>query len=178
MSEAPPPPEWVAYEEASHAVAMVKLGVGGKIKLATIKPGRGSWGRVEHQKILHKGDEDSYQSSPAAMARIECAILVHLAGQYGPHRIAPDTYRLSRNTPDYKLVNDLISHLYPSLYDQDNVWPLYLSYMEARAKRLVWQYWKEIEAVAKALLERETLTRDEIIAVMYRANGLPPPGSE
>jgi hypothetical protein len=33
-----PPREWVAYEEASHAVVCNKQGV--KIKLATIKPNR------------------------------------------------------------------------------------------------------------------------------------------
>ena len=42
----------------------------------------------------------------------------------------------------------------------------YLSYLEARAELLVWQYGKEVDAVAKALTERETLTGDEIIALI------------
>lgn len=41
----------------------------------------------------------------------------------------------------------------------------YLSYVEAWAELLVWQYGKVIDAVAKALTERETLTGDEIIAL-------------
>jgi hypothetical protein len=100
-----PPREWVAYGEASHAVVGVKLGV--KIKLATIKPDRSSWGRVEKRKILRKGDLE-YNFSAAAMARAETAVLMHLAGQCGPKRIAPDSYRPSRNTPDYDLVDDII----------------------------------------------------------------------
>jgi hypothetical protein len=169
-----PPREWVAYEEASHAVVGVKLGV--KIKLTTIKPDRSSWGRVEKRKILRKGDLE-YNFSAAAMARAETAVLMHLAGQCGPKRIAPDSYRPSRNTPDYDLVNDMIfERLYQKLHDEDVVAFRYLSYMEARAERLVWQYWKEIEAVAMALLEHETLTGDQIIAVIYEVSGLPPPG--
>jgi hypothetical protein len=81
MPEAPPPLESVAYEEAAHAVILWALGLGRRIKLATIKPRRGSWARVEHRKILRKGDEDN--ESPIAKARIECLILVSLAGQYG-----------------------------------------------------------------------------------------------
>ena len=166
-----PPREWVAYEEASHAVALWALKYGKKIKLATIKPRRGSWGSVERRKIIRKADA-KYNASPAAMARIESEIIVHLAGQYGPNRIAPER-RENHDTPDYDLVNEVIFHrLYPSLHDHDLTGPRYLSYMEARAERLVWQYWKEIEAVAMALLEHETLTGDQILAVIYEVNGL------
>jgi ATP-dependent Zn protease len=167
-----PPREWVAYEEASHAVALWALKHGKKIKLATIKPRHGSWGSVERRKIMRKGDA-KYSASPAAMARIESEIIVHLAGQYGPNRIAPER-RENHDTADYDLVNEVIFHrLYPRLHDHDLTGPRYLSYMEARAERLVWQYWKEIEAVAMALLEHETLTGDQILAVIYEVNGLP-----
>ena len=170
-----PPREWVAYEEASHAVVCIKLGV--KIKLATIKPGRGSWGCVEKRKILRKGDLE-YNFSAAATARAETAILVHLVGQYGPKRIAPDTYRPSQNTPDYDLVKEVVYHrMFPKLHPGDLVAFNYLNYMELRAERLVWQYWKEIEAVAMALLEHETLTGEQIIAVICEVNGLPAPSA-
>jgi ATP-dependent Zn protease len=177
LPEVSPPPEWVAHEESSHVVIMWALGFGRKIKLATIKPRRGSWGHVNHQKMLRKGDlQDNL--SVAAKDRAERAILVSLAGQFGPMRIAPDEYKPSRTNPDYELVNEIIERLYPSLCEQDMTGARYLSYMEAKAQRLVWQHRKEIEAVAKALLQGETLTGEEIIAVIYKANGLPPPGRE
>jgi hypothetical protein len=157
------PREWIAYEEASHAVVGIKLGA--KIKLATIKPSRDSWGHVELRNILRKGDL-RHTSSPAVKARAEYTVLVHLAGQYGPKRIAPESWRENRNTPDYDLVKELIFHcLHPSLHDGDMVAWKYLSYLEAWAELLVWQYGKEIDAVAKALTEHETLTGDEIIAL-------------
>jgi hypothetical protein len=159
------PREWIAYEEASHAVVGIRLGL--KIKLATIKPSRDSWGRVELRNILRKGGDLRHNSSPVVKARAECAVLVHLAGQYGPKRIAPESWRENRNTPDYDLVKELIFHrLHPSLHDGDMVAWKYLSYLEARAELLVWQYGKEIDVVAKALTERETLTGDEIIALI------------
>ena len=158
------PREWIAYEEASHAVVAIKLGV--KIKLATIKPSRDSWGRVELRNILRKGDL-RHINSPAVKARAECAVLVHLAGQYGPKRIAPESWRENRNTPDYDLVKELIFHrLHPSLHAGDMVAWKYLSYLEARAELLIWQYGKQIDTVANALIERETLTGDDIIALI------------
>jgi hypothetical protein len=76
------------------------------------------------------------------------------------------------------LVNEVIfDRLYRGLHDHDMTAARYLSYMEARAERLIWQYWKEIEAVAMALLEHETLTGDQIIAVIHEVNRLPAPSA-
>ena len=42
----------------------------------------------------------------------------------------------------------------------------YRRYVEAKAKQLVDGWWRHIEAVAKALLERETLTGAELSRVI------------
>ena len=45
----------------------------------------------------------------------------------------------------------------------------YFKYIEARAKNFVEKFWYEIEAVAAALVERKTLSADEVRIAMMGA---------
>lgn len=59
----------------------------------------------------------------------------------------------------------------------DKSGPLYFKYAQARVEELVGVYWEYIDIVARALIERDTLTGDAMIAVIYQAKGLAPPGA-
>jgi ATP-dependent Zn protease len=59
--------------------------------------------------------------------------------------------------------------------DNDQVRWTYERYITARARDLVESHWREFALIADALLERETLTAEEISSLIYqaRSDGLP-----
>lgn len=150
---------------------------GVRVRRASISPNQDSLGRIDHGRIFRNGDLE-WNESPQAAARAERAILICLAGPFAQKRFAPRSRWRSQNyvgfdgsghgIGDFDCVVDLTFRL----YGNGDVAQKYLRYMEARAEQLVTHHWKEIEAVAQALLERETMTGDEIKGIMLAAHGL------
>ncbi|WP_025036209.1 hypothetical protein [Bradyrhizobium sp. DOA9] len=168
-----PPPEEIALEEAAHAVAMILCGLGSTIEFVTTKAHEGSWGMVKYRDpILRDGDLDSYHD-PAARQRIDAFILAHLAGQYGRKLLSPQTWRgEDRSTSDYEQVKLVLRHLFPQLQIDDPIVVKFLTEMEARCEHMIGDYLKQVEALSIALLERETLNDDELMAVFKEDGAL------
>lgn len=140
----------IAYHEAGHAVVSRMLGL--RVKSVTIRPG----------SVLI----DSFSG-----AATEKQILTLLAGIYAQRRFAPHSAWRSRNQshPNSGYDFDNVALLIHDQHGSGRVADLYSRYAFAKAEQLVDDWWQHIEAVARALLERGTLTGAEMYQVMFAA---------
>ena len=140
----------VAYHEAGHAVVSRMLGL--RVKSVTIRPG----------SVLI----DRFSRAPT-----EKQILILLAGLYAQRRFAPHSAWRSRNQshPNSGYDFDTVALLIHDEHGSGRVADLYSRYAFAKAEQLVEGWWQHIEAVAKALLERGTLTETEMCQAMFDA---------
>jgi hypothetical protein len=172
--------EATAYHEAGHAV--VAWWLGHKPKRVTIVPGDGYEGVTFQTSPFRRMSPDvspewTDPESPDGirmMRRIDHKILMTLAGPTAQKKYNPRskvwvgaTGCARRGEPfshgsDYQQVIDLISRVYGTGKVADAYW----DYMQARAEVLVEKLWPNIQLLAAALLERETLRGAEIGAAI------------
>lgn len=154
-----------AYHEAGHAVAAYFENI--KVKQATIVPDDDFFGMVTHQQIQkHIRDALEFGSiTPTKRARTESFIIVSLAGS-----IAEQKHRGRSNyvgsAQDRHDAVELVSRLSGSEEEAN----AYLKWLHVRAANLIKIHWWAVDAVAKALLDSETLTGDELQQVIRTAN--------
>ena len=143
----------VAYHEAGHAVVSRMLGL--RVKSVAI-------GNV----LI-----DSFSRAPT-----EKQIPILLAGLYAQRRFAPHSAWRSRNHahPNSGYDFDTVALLIQDAHGSGRVADLYSRYAFAKAEQLVEGWWQHIEAVAKALLERGTLTGPEVCHAMFDATKTKP----
>lgn len=147
-------PEVAAHHEAGHAV--VALGFGAAIRRASIKPDAGSAGRVTFRRRFRDPER---------------SLLITLAGPFAQRRFAPKSNwrrHVGSGRSDFDIVRKIIRELHGK-GGRGTLAQKYLVYMEALADSAVDYWWHDIKAVAKALLKHETLTGDEIGAVIRKA---------
>jgi hypothetical protein len=141
-----------AYHEAGHAVVAWMLGL--RVRSVTIRPASGHSGLT---RIAGFGRTTT-----------EKKILITLAGPYTRRRFVPRSAWRSRNqshlADGYDF--DKVALLLDDAHGNGKVADLYSRYVMAKAEQLVDDGWQHIEAVAKALLERETLTVAEMRQVI------------
>jgi ATP-dependent Zn protease len=136
----------VAHHEVGHAVAAFAFHR--QLKHVTIVPGDGSGG---HIAIYSAG---SSRTTPAIAHRnAVCA----LAGPAAQRQFSPHSFRHFHGSEDWCSAQDYAFSLggeTKTIIAQLNLW-------ELRAKDLVNGRWAQIEKVARALIERRTLTYEE-----------------
>ena len=140
----------VAYHEAGHAVVSRMLGF--RVNSVTIRPG----------SVLI----DRFGDAPT-----EKQILILLAGLFAQRRFSPHSAWRSRKQshPNSGYDFNTVALLIHDEHGSGRVADLYSSYAFAKAEQLVEGWWQHIEAVAKALLERGTLTGAEVNQAMFDA---------
>ena len=145
--------EITAYHEAGHAVVARMLYV--RVKSVTIRPDVGSSGMTKLDLRYLNNDKQ---------------VLITLAGPYAQRRFAPRSRWRSSSTSVVTLNSgwdfDTVTGLIYDEHGNGDAAKFYRRYAEAKAKQLVDRGWRRIEAVAKALLERETLTGTEMSQVI------------
>jgi hypothetical protein len=153
----------IAHHEAAHAVFHLKLGL--RQGRATIKPdkSRGELGHAEMRRPKWINDQPAtVRDKQRLRLQAENEILALLAG-----RIAQSKYKgrtiLWGHESDYGAVADLALSFIS--YDPD-IHHAFLVYCEKVARASVDAWWPEIQAVARALVGRMTLTRREIQSVI------------
>jgi hypothetical protein len=104
-------------------------------------------------------DPDSIEGA-RMMRHIDHAIIIALAGSLAQKRYSPRSPMGGAHS-DYREAGDLICRVYDG-----KVAATYWAYMEARTEALVERQWAPIKRLARALLERETMTGREILAVL------------
>jgi hypothetical protein len=154
----------VAYHEAGHAVVAWRLGR--RPSGVSIGATKRSRGRVT--LCIRPLESDS----PRNWCRNEEAMVIALAGPLAQRRHAPRsdwrqrkhrTLRGPDRGTDFDLVNELLCRQHDGL----TVRTAYDKYVRARTQELVDANWPAIERVAQALLERESLTRQELFEVIW-----------
>ena len=161
--------ERTAYHEAGHAVAHERLRYARKLRKVTIipDPNENSRGCVVHDKLPPSFDPWENEITPRDMAGIEDDAVCSFAGGIAEKRFA-GRHDYAGASEDRQHAIDLASPLTGG--PGDKVLNAYLRYLWVRAEGLVESrlIWPEIEAVAKALLERKTLTRKEVHDIRLR----------
>ena len=141
-----------AYHEAGHAVVARMLGV--RVKSVTIQPTLNYSGRVLFDGLGRRTTEKK--------------ILITLAGPHAQRRFAPNSAWRSGNKAHLNSGYDFdnVALLIHDEHGNGKVADLYWRYVMAKAEQLVEGWWPHIEAVASALLKRETLTGAEMWQAM------------
>jgi hypothetical protein len=153
----------LAYHEAGHAVAQIEFKH--SFKHVTIVRTEPPLGHVEPGRKPKSINLDSYLP-PRAARWIEDEILICLAGPAAEFRIK-GRYNWRGARGDMDRVFELTNYL----HGDNEIIGLYLKYMIARAKgQVVSQFWwPQIDALAKALVERQQLTSKQARKVCKQA---------
>ena len=154
-----------AYHEAGHAVAAIEVGVEIGQEGVSIVPGEGFSGlthlllKISSRPDFKPTDEDRLAAEKLAIAS--------LAGHAAQRKYRPSSVRSDHGQSDRKNVVDLMSHF----ASRDRGRDVYLKWLRIRAEELVANdvTWTKIEAVAKALMERDKLSAEETKEVASRA---------
>jgi len=136
-----------AYHEAGHAVAIYRLGV--EVKFATILPDHDCGGYVAH------GDLFCDRARGSDRANLERAIQICLAGPLAEARFYP-RYHRPRRSHDYDCAFALARYL--------TGWGAreFIRYQERQTRALLDRYWGDVERVARALLEHDQLSVNQV----------------
>jgi hypothetical protein len=118
-------------------------------------------GRFEHVSPL-RGVHLDIDGSNRARMKAEAAIIVSLAGPAAQRRYNPRSLRTWHSSSDYELASDLAVRLNR---DEESA-TAYLKWLGMVARQSVEAQWRFIEKLAAALLDRESLSGSEILAVL------------
>jgi len=159
-----------AYHEVGHAVAALHEKM--RIRSATVIPSRGFSGQVSHESPL-SGIRLDIGETDRAKIRAQRLIVIALAGPAAQKRFNPGSLRSYHGESDHEIAVDLATRLNSSEKSTD----AYLKWLSIVADDRVSASWRQIEAVAKALLVRGTLSKSEIFAAIRadRPHGRRPP---
>jgi ATP-dependent Zn protease len=151
----------VAVHEAGHAVAATHFGIG--FDHVTIIPNAEfpQGGRVKMHPVPSYASSSKTKNDPPAMRFWENYLIMTLAGPAAHKKRHPYAHWGSYAMSDLGQYN----HLSEDMHSDRDVRNAYYNYIAARAKAFVETYWHDIEAVARALVERGTLSDEEVRAI-------------
>ena len=150
--------EGTAYHEAGHAVIGFLIG---RPPLSTtiIPDGSGAVGKTEFENGCPESFKSAFNQSRKKQRRVEVMVVTQVAGCLAQSIKFPERPRDPGDDMDEHLARDLVMER--SWQDID----IYLANARAQASALLNEHWPWVEAVAKALIERKTLTGDEVLAL-------------
>lgn len=156
--------EATAYHEAGHAVAAVVLKVGIGRRGASIIPGE-SYAGVVHVRKGFRGSPE-LDNSGAMRLGAERRAITCFAGEAAQRKFRPSSVRSYHGQMDRHKAVDLMSYFVGSARELD----AYLKLLKIRADQFVAcdPWWTAIKAVAKALMDRDRLSADEVREITYR----------
>jgi ATP-dependent Zn protease len=150
-----------AYHEAGHAV--VAFFMRHRIEFATIKPTAEYQGLV---KSKPRGKLDLDSATPAMRIKLEDVLIMLLAGDIAQRRFAPRSSRNWQTTEDRQTAADLAL----SICGTGESATAYIAWLTIRARDIVHGRWSLVERVANALLERETISGEDIRTLILPPN--------
>lgn len=148
-----------ALHEAGHAVAAIKLGI--SFDFVTVVPDDISVAHVHglSQSVPDYASHPDTKDEPKSLAFWERWLVVTMAGPAAHKKRHPYAhpwgYAFSDRGELFRLTRDIHR-------GSEDVRHAYEGYIRARAKELVEREWPSIEAVAAALVERGTLSYDDV----------------
>ncbi len=155
--------ESTAYHEAGHAMMAWHEGLW--INEISIVPDDDSSGRILHANPL-RGIQLDIDNSNRARIRAESAIRVALAGAIAQRHHNPHGFRHRHAEADYDLATDVLLYIVGSGEEAD----AYMNLLAIQTRQIVTgPHWNLVEYLAKALLERQRLSRKEIRATIMQS---------
>jgi hypothetical protein len=160
------PSNWLRpHHQAGHAVADSKLGF--KIKQVTIVPCDESKGTATSTglRVLRLLRRLEYERITARKGKLisngHDLIITLLAGEEAQRRFDPRSIRRHMSVGDYQSAKEVLMRLHQ---DAEKECFYAFKYLRARARNFISdpKNWRLIEDLAKALLERQTLTGEEV----------------
>ena len=152
------PIQAIAYHEAGHAVTAWRIGL--KFRYVTIKPDDDSLGHLKHRKVPRSFNPEISNSDRTFMYW-QRRIVAGFAGQIAEGEFLGKHPRHGFESDDQNAINAA-----EYLTGSKKQWQKYLDYCWAVAEDTVEASWKDIKSVAAALLERETLSYEEVRKVI------------
>jgi hypothetical protein len=149
-----------AIHEAGHAVAAVCHNIG--FKYVTLIPGGVPGDTLENPSHGHIKLKPMPRS--AGLGLWERRLIVCLAGPAAHHKLHPYAHWLGYAAGDIGTASDIIKNIY---FQHGKVAEAHYEYAKARATALIENNWQQVEAVAAALIERDTLTSDDVRRAMF-----------
>jgi len=150
-----------AYHEAGHAVIGEALGV--HMKTTSIVPGEGFDGQVRFRRVLRASDLDGSGNGDRTRLRIERQIMVSYAGEAAQRRHRPRSVRPHHYQSDYQIIADLLRSLWAPGPSAD----AFAKWLALRTAEMVALHWPQIKRVAAALMERGSLSGEEVREAMW-----------
>jgi ATP-dependent Zn protease len=152
-----------AYHEAGHAVAAFFLNLSIGRRGVTIVPNKQehTLGAAHVLRQLRANPE--YAMPPRTHVRIEKIAVMCLAGDAAERKFSPR--RKFGGEQDIRNAVDLLDYLSGS----QQITQARLKVADLEARQFVKLHWKQIVAVAKALLKHKTLTAQQVREVILRA---------
>jgi ATP-dependent Zn protease len=161
-----------AYHEAGHAVCAWRLRM--KIRKATVISNEYSAGRVQIGKMSKASLSDIELGTRFSTGRIQAEkqVMVAMAGAVAQRKFAPRSWRSYHDSADHEIISDLLERY--AGFDDDGVLDARQHYKLLRqwTEQLIRNDWKLVEAVAEALMERGTLSGDQVRQVILTALGM------
>jgi hypothetical protein len=155
-------PQTIAYHEAGHAVADWRHGF--RVKRITIVREDDAAGSVLSVTWLRFKMLECDDPTGARIGRYHERLVSLLAGRAAQRRFKPQSIRSWHASSDMKAAMDLLLRLHGHGDEATHAY----GYLEARARNFVNhpQNWRMIQDLAKALIERRSLTGHEIEATL------------
>lgn len=147
-----------AHHEAGHAVAAWRFGM--RFKHVTLKAGDGTLGQMLRGRSP-KWFKPDMDSSDRTRLRAEHDIIVSFAGQVAECKFLGRRPRFGMEGDNQSALN-MATYFCSSMSSAE----AYLNYCFLTSRDLVNSHWREIEAVAEALLDRESLSHEETLEVI------------
>ncbi len=145
-----------AYHEAGHAVISWALEY--EVYKITIVPSGDKAGLVIHQNPLFGVPLDR-DNSPNAVAQAKKGMMISLAGPIAQRKFSPESWQDHHGAVDLESVADYALRLSGSEEDAN----VFLESFDLEIKGMVDRYWLEIQNLASALLEKRTMTAEEVL---------------
>ena len=153
----------VSVHEAGHAVASYYLGTPFKyVTITNDKKGK-TLGHTRQRWVWFEDKRGVFDDSPRGRDRVERHILVSLAGQIALRRHAPRSQWRTGSAADTRQAIELFWRICDK--DEHSA-QLYLALLWRRAEWLIESKWKDVLAVAGALIEHSTLRAEDVANVI------------
>ena len=148
--------ESVAHHEAGHIVAAWLQGF--KLKSVTIVPSAGYQGLASLHESNLEGFHPVYDNSEETERKVKALAIWGLAGPAAQRIFNPKGYRHVHVEEDFRSSANILSYIAGSAEDVERKFET----VHKNAERLVQDNWHHVEALAEALLKKNTLSGSEI----------------
>lgn len=156
--------EWdTAYHEAGHAVAAISLGLSIGRNGVTVVPDKIKQTLGTSHVLSQLRERPDVPVSPRTHVQIENRAVMDMAGDVAEKKFRPRRYYGGQT--DLLHASDLLS----CISEANDITEARLKVAILRAQSLVGRRWREITALANALVERKTLTAKQVREVISLA---------